>query len=98
VWRKDVLGFAGQLYGRETCHFEVFMLDADFNRSGMTAVPSRRALANDWFGDAHFVIPAQRDFAASHPRATTQGILIQDAPGTQHDVYFPTPAWGDGAQ
>lgn len=92
VWRKDVLGFAGQLYGRETCHFEVFMLDADFNRvwhdSGAIAQGTG---SDDWFGDAHFVVPAQRDFAASHPRATTQGILIQDAPGTQHDVYFPTP-------
>lgn len=92
VWRKDVLGFAGQLYGRETCHFEVFMLDADFNRVWHDSSSIAQGTGNDdWFGDAHFVIPAQRDFAASHPRATTQGILIQDAPGTQHDVYFPTP-------
>ena len=92
VWRKDVLGFAGQLYGRETCHFEVFMLDADFNRVWHDSSSIAQGTGDDdWFGDAHFVIPAQRDFAASHPRATTQGILIQDAPGTQHDVYFPTP-------
>lgn len=92
VWRKDVLGFAGQLYGRETCHFEVFMLDADFNRVWHDSSSIAQGTGNDdWFGDAHFVIPAQRDFAVSHPRATTQGILIQDAPGTQHDVYFPTP-------
>jgi len=61
VWRKDVLGFAGQLYGREAMHFEVFMLDADFNGIWRdSSAITQGTGSDDWFGDAHFVIPAQR--------------------------------------
>lgn len=74
VWRKDVLGFAGQLYNREAMHFEVFMLDADFQRvwRDSTAVAQGTG-SDDWFGDAHFVISAQTEFLARHPRAAASG-------------------------
>jgi hypothetical protein len=84
IWRKDVLGFAGQLYDREAMHFEVFMLDADFQRiwRDSTAV-TQGAGSDDWFGDAHFVIPAQQQFCERHPRATT---------GSTHRIDFAGPA------
>ncbi|MFO1339931.1 MAG: M23 family metallopeptidase [Burkholderiaceae bacterium] len=74
VWRKDVLGFAGQLYNREAMHFEVFMLDADFRRVWRDSSSIAQGNgSDDWFGDAHFVIPAQQRFAERHPRAATGG-------------------------
>ena len=94
VWRKDVLGFAGQLYGRETCHFEVFTTDAALTAfwHDSTAVQHGAGSA-DFFGDAHFVIPVGRDFRASHPRGDPQNrVKIQDPPGENHDVYYPFPA------
>ncbi|MEK8034983.1 M23 family metallopeptidase [Ideonella sp. DXS29W] len=98
VWRKDVLGFAGQLYNREAMHFEVFMLDADFQRvwRDSTAITQGTG-SDDWFGDAHFVIPAGSQFVERHPDAPTdQGIKIVDLAGNQHDVYFPAPRGSSG--
>ena len=89
VWRKDVLGFAGQLYNREAMHFEVFMLDADFNRVWRDSSSITQGTgSDDWFGDAHFVIPAHQQFADRHPRAATTGAHRIDFPG-QND--FPLP-------
>ncbi|MBI5271096.1 MAG: hypothetical protein HY856_15620 [Burkholderiales bacterium] len=74
VWRKDVLGFAGQLYNREAMHFEVFMLDEDLNRVWRDSKAiTQGAGSNDWFGDAHFVIPEDQPFAERHPRAPAKG-------------------------
>ncbi|GAA0771432.1 hypothetical protein LRH25_14415 [Ideonella azotifigens] len=94
VWRKDVLGFAGTLYGREACHFEVFATEASFNAFWRdSASVTQGSGSADFFGRAHFVIPAQQQFAASHPNADAQGrLLIQDSPGTQNDVYLAVPA------
>jgi len=84
VWRKDVLGFAGQLYNREAMHFEVFMLDADFQRVWRDSSSATQGTGSaDWFGDAHFVIPAQQQFAERHPRAATSGA---------HRIDFAGPA------
>jgi predicted chitinase len=89
VWRKDVLGFAGQLYNREAVHFEVFMLNADFDRvwRDSSAITEGNG-SDDWFGDAHFVIPVERDFAERHPRAPTTGAHRIDFPG---NADFPLP-------
>jgi hypothetical protein len=80
VWRKEVLGFAGQLYGREACHFEVFTTPAALNtfwRDSTTVTQGNGGA--DFFGDAHFIIPANQTFAVRHPRATT---------GAQHQINF----------
>lgn len=92
VWRKDVLGFAGQLYGREAMHFEVFMLDADFNRvwRDSTAVTQGTG-SDDWFGDAHFVIPPNQTFAARHPRAAATGAHRIDFTGVPEANDFALP-------
>lgn len=90
VSRKEVLGFAGTLYGRETCHFEVFATDAAFTRFWRdSAAIAQGEGSEDFFGDAHFVIPAQQNFVAQHPRSDAQNrILIQDAPGTARDLHY----------
>lgn len=90
IWRKDVLGFAGQLYNREAMHFEVFMLDADFQRVWRdSASVTQGTGSDDWFGDAHFVIPAGQRFADRHPRAPSTGAHRIDLPDSSTD--FPLP-------
>lgn len=94
VWRKDVLGFAGQLYNREAMHFEVFMLDADFQRVWRdSSAITEGTGSNDWFGDAHFVIPSQQSFAERHPRAAANGSHRIDFPGSTD---FQLPIGRDG--
>jgi hypothetical protein len=89
VWRKDVLGFAGQLYNREALHFEVFMLNADCNNVWRDSSATTEGNgSDDWFGDAHFVIPAKSDFAERHPRAPATGAHRIDFPG---NADFPLP-------
>jgi predicted chitinase len=92
VWRKDVIGFAGKLYGLETCHFEIFMLDADFGSiwRDSTAI-TKGTGSDDWFGDAHFIIPKESSFVATHPKATPSGLLITEASKPKNNVYFSTP-------
>jgi hypothetical protein len=94
VWRKDVLGFAGQLYNREAMHFEVFMLDADFNRVWRDSTTLTNGTgSNDWFGDAHFVVPVGHTFAERHPRAASTGAHRVDFPGSND---FPLPVGRQG--
>lgn len=71
VWRKEVLGFAGQLYGRPTVHFEIFTTEADFNAlwQDRNAISPGDQGSNDWFGNGYFIIPADSPFAGRHPRA-----------------------------
>jgi predicted chitinase len=71
VWRKDVLGFAGRLYGRESWHFEVFTTDQALTAFWRESeLVTQGAGSPDVFGDIHYVIPAQRNFSDRHPRAT----------------------------
>lgn len=89
VWRKDIIGFAGRLYNREAMHFEVFMLDADFNRVWRDSKTIAQGTgSNDWFGDAHFVIPEDQPFTERHPRAPAKGPHRIDISGATD---FPLP-------
>lgn len=72
VWRKDILGYGGQLYGRrDRCHLEVFTTDEHLNRfwrdSNLVAAgfPGHA----DWYGDTYYKIPAGRPFVARPPAA-----------------------------
>lgn len=81
VWRKEVLGFGGQLYGQPTVHFEIFATDAAFTAfwRDRNAVAAGANGSDDVFGNMHFVIPAGRQFAARHPRAVAPHRI--DLPG-----------------
>ena len=98
IWRKDVLGFAGKLYDSEACHVEVFTTDANLRAfwRDSTAI-TQGAGSEDFFGDAHFVIPANRDFSARHPRAAETGAHRIDLPGDA-DFGLPVGTAGQNTQ
>lgn len=94
VWRKDVLGFAGTLYDREACHIEVFATEAGLGAFWRESTSvTQGAGSADFYGDAHFVIPANRDFAVRHPRAAGTGAHRIDFPGS-NDFALPEGAAG----
>lgn len=72
VWRKQVMGFGGQLYGVPTVHFEIFATDTDFQAfwRDRNAIEVGHHGSDDVFGNMHFIIPAGRSFAERHPRAS----------------------------
>ncbi|WP_420996756.1 hypothetical protein ACKI2N_029025 [Cupriavidus sp. 30B13] len=96
IWRKDVLGFAGALYGCRQVHFEIFATDANFkgtpangNTPAQTgfwrdrlAIPQGQHGIRDVFGDTHFVIPVNRNFVERHPRAIAPHRI--DLPGANN--------------
>jgi len=69
VWRKDVLGFGGQLYGDRHVHFEIFTPDIhNFWKDSKTLAQGAHG-SDDFFGDAYFVVPLMTHFLATHPHA-----------------------------
>lgn len=98
VWRKEVLGFAGKLYDSEACHIEVFAKAADLNAFWRDSTTVKQGAGSpDFYGDAHFVIPANREFSARHPRAAETGAHRIDFPGNT-DFALPMGAVGINAQ
>jgi hypothetical protein len=98
VWRKDVLGFAGTLYDREACHIEVFATDAALGRFWRDSTATTQGAGSaDFFGDAHFVIPANQAFAVRHPRAAVTGAHRIDLPGN-NDFALPEGTAGQNTE
>lgn len=98
VWRKDVLGFAGKLYGEEACHIEVFATDVDLKAFWRDSTKVTQGCGSaDFYGDAHFVIPANREFFARHPRTADSGAHRIDFPGNS-DFSLLMGAAGRNAQ
>lgn len=93
VWRKDVVGFAGKLYDREACHFEVFTTDEAFGAFWRDSLFIEGHGSDDCFGDTHFVIPAGQAFHARHPRAAPQGAHRIDFDAHAH---YGLPVGQDG--
>lgn len=87
VYRKDILGYPGLQYGQteRRVHFEVFTTDEHLGRfwKDSTAATNQTA-SEDFYGDAHFIIPAGKSFIDRHPRASQPHRIVFDA---QHD--FP---------
>lgn len=69
VWRKDVLGFGGQLYGDRHVHFEIFAPDIHAFWKDSKALAQGANGSDDFFGDAYFVVPPKTHFLATHPHA-----------------------------
>ena len=61
VYRKQILGYAGQMYGKRMIHFEIFLtptqLDAFFKDSKTTYVDANKNGTDELWGDVYFVIP-----------------------------------------
>lgn len=97
VWRKDVLGFAGQYMGEERVHFEIFATDTDLGHfwKDSTAIAAGGHGSDDFFGDAGFVIPAGSNFSAAHPHAAAiRGVLAapQETPVAGSNADSPATA------
>lgn len=98
VWRKDVLGFAGKLYDKEACHIEIFTTQAGLSAFWRDSTSVKQGAGSaDFYGDAHFVIPANRDFAVRHPRAAEAGAHRIDFPG-KNDFALPLGTAGRNTQ
>lgn len=98
VWRKDVLGFAGKLYDKEACHIEIFTTQAGLSAFWRDSTSVKQGAGSaDFYGDAHFVIPANRDFAVRHPRAAEVGAHRIDFPG-KNDFALPLGTAGRNTQ
>ncbi|WP_233176930.1 M23 family metallopeptidase [Ralstonia sp. ASV6] len=72
VYRKDILGYPGLQYGQtdRRVHFEIFTTDEHlqhFWKANASAADQTASV--DFYGDAHFVIPAGKTFVARHPNA-----------------------------
>lgn len=78
VYRKDVLGFAGGMYGHRFIHFEIFMAQGDFN-SYFAPTPLRTRVPPpvpaghepDYWGDSYYLIPQGTAMLARHPKANS---------------------------
>lgn len=97
VWRKEVLGFGGQLYGVPTVHFEIFATEADFNAfwRDRNGIPPGRHGSDDVFGNSYFIIPAGQTFAERHPRAVAPHRI--DLPGQDQFYELDTGQAGQNA-
>ena len=93
VWRKDVLGFGGRLYGHDenVVHFEILMPAIDAFWQDSSALAAGSSGSADVFGDACFVIPPGKDFLAQHPRALATHAAGQRRIG---DVVMPDGQYG----
>lgn len=69
VWRKDILGFGGQLYGDRQVHFEIFTPDISGFWKDSKSMAQGANGSPDFFGDAQFVVPSGTHFLATHPDA-----------------------------
>lgn len=90
VYRKDVLGFVGTLYDRPTLHFEIFTTDDALAKFWSDSTSTTSTGSPDFYGDAHFIIPAGKDFLAKHPNDNAGKL---DLPGKAD---FPLPAGVSG--
>lgn len=90
VYRKDVLGFVGTLYDRTTLHFEIFTTDEALAKFWKDSASMTSTGSPDFYGDAHFIIPAGKDFLAKHPNDKAGKL---DLPGKAD---FPLPTGVSG--
>lgn len=95
VWRKDILGFCGKYLNEPRVHFEIFATDADLGNfwKDSSTYTATHSASNDWFGDAGFVIPAGKNFLASHPHAAAiSGLLSAPAEAPVAGANSDSPA------
>lgn len=72
VYRRDILGYSGLQYSQSNrrFHFEIFTTDEHLTRFWKnSSVATNQTASTDFYGDAHFVVPANKVFTARHPNA-----------------------------
>ncbi|WP_321948993.1 peptidase M23 [Paraburkholderia sp. J10-1] len=89
VRRKQVLGWLGQYEGMPHLHFEIFMMQADFEayfgHTQLGNTTPAQPSGTDWWGHAYFVIPAGSNFSSlptgtvtdAHHKHKLQGIEFE---------------------
>ena len=81
VYRKDILGYPGLQYGStdRRVHFEVFTTEEHLNRFWKdSSTATNQTASADFYGDAHFIIPAGKSFTDRHPRASQPHRIVFD--------------------
>lgn len=77
VYRKDILGYPGGMYGNCFIHFEIFMEDKDFTayfdgpktRLGIATPTAHADTETDYWGNSYYLIPQGTAMRTTHPRA-----------------------------
>ncbi|GGP26361.1 hypothetical protein [Silvimonas amylolytica] len=96
VNRKDILGYAGGMYGNCFIHFEVFMEDKDLTQY-FDAPKTRLGVANptahadtetDYWGNSYYLIPQGTLMRATHPYADAHSVA---APAHGHHAQPARP-------
>jgi predicted chitinase len=71
VYRKQILGYPGQMYGERIVHFEIFTdeakLNAFFKDSKVDYVDANKDGSKELWGDVYFVIPSATKFVKKNP-------------------------------
>ena len=100
VYRKDILGYPGLQYGQtdRRLHFEVFTTEEHLGRFWKDVPPATNKPASvDFYGDAHFVIPASTTFTDRHPNASPPHRIVFSAPYDYAPHDFPLDVGQAGA-
>ncbi len=96
VYRKDILGYPGGMYGEGYLHFEIFMEDADFSAwfgaphtsLGVAEPAARTDAQTDYWGNSYYLIPKGVPLRAAHPRQDAghkvAGYLFPMLAGIEH--------------
>lgn len=80
IYRKDVLGRAGSIYGaRNRIHFEVFAAAAEFEQFWRDSAGETGDGDVQFWGDLHLVIPAGTNFLAAPGGAVGQALTRAQA-------------------
>jgi len=98
VYRRDILGYPGLQYSlsNRRIHFEVFTTDEHLPRFWKdSSTATNQTASKDFYGEAHFIIPANKPFAARHPNAAQPHRIEFD---TEHFYDLPVGQAGTSSE
>src|SRR5450830_2352 len=78
VWRKDILGYVGRMYGHRMIHFEIFMEEVDFSAYFTKTLLGKNTITGngdtELWGDIYYRIPGK---TIVHDKADGSGNAIE---------------------
>jgi predicted chitinase len=87
VYRKQILGYPGQMYGERIVHFEIFTdeakLNAFFKDSKTEYIDAMKDGSNELWGDVYFVISPATKFVKKHPSTKLHEFLNEQSEHVQ---------------